>query len=121
MEQNNSEFHCVGCGACCRWEGIVRINDAEIADISNYLNINELEFIERYTRLAPDRRGLVLLDAPDGACCFLTPDNRCRIHPVKPRQCRDFPKTWSVPPELMARCKGGMRNEEWQGFGGGAP
>ena len=106
MDQSIKEFHCAGCGECCRWEGIVRVDDAQIAAIAEYLHITEQEFIDRYTRLAPDRRGLVLLDAPDGACCFLTPDNRCRIHPVKPRQCRDFPKTWDVPAELMSRCQG---------------
>ena len=106
------EFHCAECGACCRWDGIVRVDDAAIAAMAGYLKISEQEFIDSYTRLEPDRRGLVLLDAPDGACCFLTTDNHCRIHPVKPRQCRDFPKNWNVSSELMKRCQGRweMRN-----------
>ena len=115
MEQSNKEFHCAGCGACCRWEGIVRVDDVQIAVIAEYLHITEQEFIDQYTQLSPDRRGLVLVDAPDGACCFLTPDNRCRIHTVKPRQCNDFPKTWDVPPELMSRCQGKWENEKSEG------
>lgn len=112
MDNSKKEFHCVGCGACCRWAGIVRVDDAQIAAIAEFLKLTEQQFIEQYTQLAPDRRGLVLVDAPDGACIFLSPDNRCRIHPVKPRQCNDFPKTWDAPPELMARCQGHFVEDE---------
>lgn len=82
------------------------MDDARIAAIAAYLDIPEQDFIDRYTRLAPDRRGLALLDADDGACCFLGSDNRCRIYPVRPRQCSEFPKTWRVPEEFMRRCQG---------------
>ncbi len=105
------EFHCAGCGACCRWQGIVRLDDNAIAAIAAYLGLAEQEFIDKWTRLSPDRRCLVLNDREDGACCFLTPDNRCRIHPVKPRQCGAFPMEWHVPPELMARCQGTWSDE----------
>ncbi len=104
-------FHCAGCGACCRWPGIVRLDEAQIAAIAAFLGLSEEAFIDRWTRLAPDRRCLVLQDGPDGACCFLTPDNKCRIHPVKPRQCGAFPTEWQAPPELMARCRGVWREE----------
>ena len=105
------KFHCAGCGACCRWAGIVRVDDVQIAAIAAYLGLAEQEFIDRWTRLAPDRQGLVLQDRDDGACCFLTRDNRCRIHPVKPRQCGAFPMEWQVPQELMALCQGTWSEE----------
>ena len=82
------------------------MDDAQVAAIAGYLGISEQEVIDRHTRLAPDRRGLVLADADDGACCFLDSDNRCRIYPVRPRQCRDFPTTWRVPDEFMRLCQG---------------
>lgn len=98
--ENNSElagtFKCLGCGACCRIpNGIVRVSDAEISRIAEYLGVPEAEFIEKETDVAPDRRGLVLKSRPDDSCVWLTEDNKCRIHPVKPDKCRSFPYEWT--------------------------
>lgn len=90
-------FTCRQCGACCRWRGTVRLDADEVDEIAAFLGMEPRAFIERYTALAPDRRGLTLTDRPDGACILLTPENLCRVHPVKPRQCRDFPVRWHVP------------------------
>ena len=89
-------FRCQGCGACCRIpNGIVRVSDGEISRIAGYLGVTEAEFIEKETNVAPDRRGLVLKSRPDDSCVWLTEDNRCRIHPVKPDKCRSFPYEWT--------------------------
>lgn len=56
--------------------------------------MDEGSFINTYCRLQRNRQGLSLVDAADGACIMLTPDNACRIQPVKPTQCRDFPTRW---------------------------
>jgi len=103
-------FHCRCCGACCRIpDGIVRLSENEIARISAFLGFSEADFIERETDLAPDRRGLILKNTPEGACAYLTADNLCRINPVKPDKCRTFPFEWTnadstdVCPELKAR------------------
>ncbi len=94
-----SPFVCQRCGNCCRGAGIVRVSFGEIAAIAIYLQLPEQAFIDAYTRLAPDRSGLIFLDRPDGGCIFLqgeeTPE--CRINPVKPRQCRTFPADWTYP------------------------
>lgn len=87
---------CQRCTACCRWPGQVRLTDAEITRIAAFLKISEYDFIQRYTRLRSDRRGLVLQDQPDGACIFLEGDS-CAIQSVKPQQCRDFPNLWHYP------------------------
>ena len=93
-----SSFKCQGCGACCRIkDGIVRVSDAEIARIAAFLGIPEADFIERETEVSPDRKCLVLKSRPDGSCAWLTEDNRCRIHPVKPDKCRTFPFEWTNP------------------------
>lgn len=39
---------------------------------------------------------IVNRDAEDGACMMLA-EGGCRINPVKPRQCRDFPNKWNFP------------------------
>ena len=99
-------FECLGCGACCRIpDGIVRVSDAEISRIAEFLGIPEEEFIAGETDVAPDRRGLVLKSRPDDSCAYLTADNRCRIHPVKPDKCRTFPYDW-VNPDSHEVCPG---------------
>ena len=64
--------------------------------MAQFLGISEHEFIEHYTRLRTDRRGLALLDKPNGECVFLNGQN-CEVQPVKPQQCRDFPNLWNFP------------------------
>jgi Fe-S-cluster containining protein len=62
-----------------------------------FLKCSVETFTRRYTRLRADRRGLELVDRKDrtdGSCVFLQPTGRCRVHRVKPKQCRDFPRTW---------------------------
>ena len=87
---------CHRCGACCRIrDGIVRVSDVEIARIAAYLGMSETDFIANETELAPDRRTLMLRSHPDGACVYLTGDNLCRIHAVKPDKCRTFPFEWT--------------------------
>ena len=88
-------FECQRCGACCRQPGFVRVTDEEIKNIAAHLEIAERDFIEHYTRLSPERDGLALIEDPDEACFFLTKENTCRLQPVKPAQCRDFPFTWT--------------------------
>ena len=91
-------FACQRCGACCRIkDGICRVSDEEIARIADYLGMSVPDFIANETDLAPDRKGLILKNTPDGACVWLTDDNLCRIHAVKPDKCRTFPHAWTNP------------------------
>ena len=89
-------YECTRCGACCRWAGDVCIETDEIREISRFLDMDEQVFIDTCCRLRANRRGLSIRDAEDGACMMLTKDG-CRINPVKPRQCRDFPNKWNFP------------------------
>ena len=93
------DFECVRCGNCCRWPGCVKVSGSEIDAIAAFLEMDESEFIERYTALMPDRQGLTLVEKPDGSCIFLeeTDPPSCRIQPVKPEQCRGFPEHWNFP------------------------
>ena len=89
-------FECLGCGACCRIpNGIVRVSDAEVSRIAEFLGMTEQAFIANETEIAPDRKGLILKSRADDACSYLTEDNLCRIHPVKPDKCRSFPYEWT--------------------------
>ena len=96
------QFKCSGCGECCRWTGSVLLTDQDLSEIARHLGVSEPDFIERHTRLAPNRQQLALLDQSDGSCAFLAGD-RCSIYAARPEQCRTFPLAWSVQegcPEL---------------------
>lgn len=89
-------YQCQRCGACCRWPGFVRIKEEEIPRLAAHMGLSEADFIERYTRLTPQRNGLALIDKPNGECYFL--DGReCRLQAVKPVQCTGFPNVWNFP------------------------
>jgi Fe-S-cluster containining protein len=89
-------YQCQRCTHCCRWPGFVQLTDADIAAISAFLGMTEWDFIQGYTRLRPNRAGLALIDAGNGACIFLNGQD-CAIQPVKPGQCKGFPNTWNFP------------------------
>lgn len=88
-------FECSGCGECCRWEGYVLLEEADIQRLAGFLGMDELAFIERHTRLASNRRQLALLDQDNGSCAFLE-GNRCLVYEARPEQCRTFPFAWRV-------------------------
>ncbi len=110
MNRSATAHRCRACGACCRIEGDVRLADDEPAGIASYLGLSVEDFTAAWTRLTPERRGLMLTEQPDGACVFLDAENACRIHAVKPRQCRDFPEQWRYP-NLEAICPGAKAEE----------
>src|SRR5688500_8805386 len=89
-------YECDRCTACCRWPGQVKITDAEITRMASHLGVGESEFIQAYTRLNTHRSGLALQDKENGECIFLE-SNNCRVNPVKPQQCRNFPNLWNFP------------------------
>jgi uncharacterized protein len=89
-------YECQRCTACCRWPGQVRLTNLEITRLAAFKNLSELEFIQQFTRLTDDRRGLALMDKPNGECIFLD-GNDCAVQSVKPQQCRDFPNLWNFP------------------------
>ncbi len=70
--------------------------DAEITKLAAFKSLSEFDFIQQFTRLTQDRRGLALLDKPNGECVFLDGEN-CSVQSVKPQQCRDFPNLWNFP------------------------
>ena len=68
----------------------------EPARMAAALGMEEQAFIDEFTKVRSDRRGLCLTNQPDGACTML--DGRdCRIQAAKPHQCSGFPNTWNFP------------------------
>lgn len=96
MKNSAVHYVCQRCGNCCRWPGFVRVGDAEIAALARFLNLAEHDFIQRYTRLQPERNGLALTDKANGECVFLQ-GTQCSVQAVKPEQCAGFPNAWNFP------------------------
>jgi Fe-S-cluster containining protein len=74
--------------------GYVHVSAVEIERIAAYLGRDIYDVTRRFTRLTSTRKGLSLDEWPDGSCIFLERDGGCRVHPVKPRQCAEFPFAW---------------------------
>src|SRR5881396_3255961 len=64
-------YECQRCTACCRWPGEVRLAEGEIARLAAFKGMREVPFIQQFTRLTADRRGLSLQEKPNGECIFL--------------------------------------------------
>lgn len=88
---NGLRFRCTQCGQCCTGApGVVWVNEEEIGAIADYLGTSEGEIRLLHTRLYPG--GVSLTEFANGDCTFLDPQTRrCRIYPVRPRQCRTWP------------------------------
>jgi Fe-S-cluster containining protein len=91
---NSEDFDCQMCGNCCRVPGYVHLTDQDIDHCADYLGLSVDEFVASYTRLTKYRTGLSLTECSDGACIFLSDENRCMIEEAKPEQCRQFPFKW---------------------------
>lgn len=89
-------YQCQRCTNCCRWPGQVKLSDEAVSQLAAHLGLDEDEFIQQYTRIREDRLGLALKDKSNGECILLDGSN-CRVQPVKPQQCRDFPNLWNFP------------------------
>ena len=88
---------CQRCTACCRWPGDVNLEEEEVSRIAGFLGMEEHEFVQEFTRIRANRTGLSLVDKEGSTECVMLQDDKCRIHEVKPEQCRGFPNTWNFP------------------------
>jgi uncharacterized protein len=88
-----SDFQCAGCGECCRIAGQVRLTEGDTQRLAGFLDLTEHDFIQRYTEIARNRRGLVIRGDPALPCLFLN-DSRCTIYAARPEQCASYPVQW---------------------------
>jgi len=80
-------FECRMCGDCCRGYGGTYVSASDIQIIADYLKLDPTHFRDTYCRLSGSR--YVIAQSENGYCVFW--DGLCRIHPVKPRMCRNWP------------------------------
>lgn len=94
MGSRENSFTCQRCGACCRVPGYVRLTEADVLAIARHLGLTPEAFVETFAELTPSRTGLRIKGSPEEPCAFLTQESLCRIHAVRPQQCRDYPARW---------------------------
>ena len=102
--EDGLRFECTSCGDCCRNHSkyvYVYLSEADVLTISRHLSLKRDQFLERFCNLEDGAYSLLHGD-PD--CPFLE-KNRCRIYPVRPKQCATWPfwtenlkkETWEGP------------------------
>jgi hypothetical protein len=104
-EREPLRFACTGCGKCCTGLGnyYIEVTRKEQRRIQRHLAITWRWFRRRYVGRF-DENIDSLRTQSGGRCVFLGTDMRCRIYPVRPAQCRNYP-FW---PELVHRV------EDWR-------
>lgn len=88
-------FRCRQCGECCAGRGGIHVTSQEVERMAALLDLPVEEFCRRYVETSPLGPRLTVAN---GVCVFLMPGNLCRVHPVKPRICRQ----WPFLPALLA-------------------
>jgi lysine-N-methylase len=92
-------WDCQGCSICCR-QYLVSVSPEEKKRIETQGWEKEPDFqgVPLFVRVGSwlSKKSYRLNHRPDGACVFLGPDNRCRIHErhgsaAKPLACRIYP------------------------------
>ena len=73
------------------------VGDSEITEIASFLGMEEHDFVQEFTRIRSNRKGLSLIDKDSSNECIMLDGDECRIQEVKPVQCRGFPNTWNFP------------------------
>ena len=110
--ENGLRFACQGCGACCRGQGYVWVDEAAIRRLAGHLGLEIDEFGRRYLRRVGRRWALI--DKANLDCIFW--DDGCTVYEARPPQCRTFP-FW--PEQLASRRAWEKAAEECRGIGRG--
>jgi Fe-S-cluster containining protein len=90
---DNSEkspvFNCKQCGDCCSGRGGIHVEPREAEAMAALLSMPVEDFCRNYVEASVT--GPRLTVAANGFCVFLMEGNLCRVHPVKPFICRQWP------------------------------
>ena len=88
-------FSCTQCGNCCVKDGLVYVHPSEVETMAKHLDISVGSFWAKFKVRYDSSSEQPVLEAKDGlGCPLLSETRRCRVHEVKPMQCRSFP-FWS--------------------------
>lgn len=85
-------FKCTMCGDCCKGYGGTYVTGEDIDAISEYINTDPADFVSEYCVISCGKP--LLKQGQNKYCVFW--DKVCRIHPVKPRMCKQWPFIESI-------------------------
>jgi Fe-S-cluster containining protein len=88
-DQSPPVFRCRQCGDCCAGRGGIHVQPREVEEMAALLSLPVDEFCRRYVEASALGPRLTVADS--GFCVFLMEGNLCRVHPVKPLICRQWP------------------------------
>jgi Fe-S-cluster containining protein len=105
LKPQTTVFQCRQCGDCCAGRGGIHLQPQEVEEMAALLKLPVEEFCRRY--LESSDLGPRLATA-NGVCVFLGEGNLCRVHPVKPFICRQWPflPALLVDPDELEQAKG---------------
>lgn len=84
--------NCLGY-CCCGESGTIWVTQPEILQISRFLKINHIDFMQQYLNRIDNRFSIKEQVAEHGFECvfFDRIKRRCSIYAIRPLQCRQFP------------------------------
>lgn len=83
-------FGCTACGKCCERPGLVYMTDDDIEALAHHFGMTTGEV--KVSMLERDGSDWVVQVDETAPCVFYNAhDTSCKIHPVKPLQCRTYP------------------------------
>ncbi len=107
---NNSKktavFQCQQCGDCCAGRGGIHVQPHEVEAMAAFLSISVEDFCSNYVEASVTGPRLTVADS--GFCVFMLEGANCRVHPVKPFICRQWPflPILLVEPDELEHAKG---------------
>ncbi len=109
MTNNNDKsvvFNCQQCGDCCAGRGGIHVRPHEVEAMAALLGMYVDDFCRNYVENSVT--GPRLTVAANGFCVFLREGNLCKVHPVKPLICRQWPSLPAllVNPDELEHAKG---------------
>lgn len=85
-------FGCTQCGNCCVQPGYVYMTREELSNIAAHLGLTPERFRRKFCVRLDGASGEPYIHVASArGCPLLTPERRCSVHPVKPKQCTTFP------------------------------
>ena len=81
-------FHCRQCGDCCAGRGGIHVRPQEVEAMAAHLSMSVEEFRRNFVEASLTGPRLTVANE---VCIFLLEGNNCRVHPVKPFICRQWP------------------------------
>ena len=88
QDKQPSVFQCRQCGDCCAGRGGIFVKPDEVEAMAALLALPVAEFCRRFVEASDLGPRLTVADE---VCVFLMAGSLCRVHPVKPSICRQWP------------------------------